>query len=251
MPPRRRAVTLVTVGPLVSFVSMLSAASATRLAILIVLSLGSGSPQRAADQNVDPVTGRVIAPTMGVEGADWLDRPEREREEQPQKVIAALHLTPGVNVGEVGAGTGFYALRIAKRIQPGGTYYANDLQPAMLTRLESKVAAQKVTNIKTIVGTQTDPRLPRGTLDYVLMVDVYHELSQPQIILRNIAAALKPGGKLVLIEFRKEDSNVPIRPEHEMTVKDVEAELSAEGYVLDHLVETLPWQHMFFFRRHS
>jgi len=188
---------------------------------------------------------------MGVEGADWLDRPEREREEQPQKVIAALHLTPGVNVGEVGAGTGFYALRIAKRIQPGGTYYANDLQPAMLARLESKVAAQKVTNIKTIVGTQTDPRLPRGTLHYVLMVDVYHELSQPQIILRNIAAALKPGGKLVLIEFRKEDPNVPIRPEHEMTVKDVEAELSAEGYVLDHLVETLPWQHMFFFRRHS
>ena len=109
----------------------------------------------------------------------------------------------------------------------------------------------KVTNIKSIVGTQTDPRLPRGTLDYVLMVDVYHELSQPQIILRNIAAALKPGGKLILIEFRKEDPNVPIRPEHEMTVKDVEAELSAEGYVLDHLVETLPWQHMFFFRRHS
>src|SRR5947209_17250050 len=97
-------------------------------------------------------------------------------------------------------GTGFYALRIAKRIQPGGTYYANDLQPAMLARLERKVAAQKVTNIKTIVGTQTDPRLPRGTLDYVLMVDVYHELSQPQIILRNIAAALKPGGKLILIE---------------------------------------------------
>lgn len=122
---------------------MLSTASATRLAIFIVLSLGSGSPQRAADQNVDPVTGRVIAPTMGVEGADWLDRPEREREEQPQKVIAALHLTPGVNVGEVGAGTGFYALRIAKRIQPGGTYYANDLQPDMLTRLETRLPLRK------------------------------------------------------------------------------------------------------------
>ena len=117
-----------------------------------------------------------------------------------------------MNVGEVGAGTGFYALRIAKRIQPGGTYYANDLQPAMLTRLKSKTAAQKVTNIKSILGTQTDPRLPRGTLDYVLMVDVYHELSHPQMILRNIAAALKPGGKLVLIEFRKEDPKVPIRP---------------------------------------
>jgi SAM-dependent methyltransferase len=121
--------------------------------------------------------------------------------------------------------------------------------PPCSRALESKIAAQKVTNIKTIVGTQTDPRLPRGTLDYVLMVDVYHELSQPQVILRNIATALKPGGKLVLIEFRKEDPKLPIRPEHEMTVKDVEVELSAAGYVLDHLVETLPRQHMFFFGR--
>jgi len=229
---------------------MLSPTSATRFAVLLlVLSFGSGFVQAVAGQSANPVTGRAIAPTMGVGGADWLDRPEREREEQPQKAIAALHLAPGMNVGEVGAGTGFYALRIAKRIQPGGSYYANDLQPAMLMRLQSKVAAQQVTNIKTIVGTQTDPRLPRATLDYVLMVDVYHELSQPQTILRNVAAALKPDGKLVLIEFRKEDPKVPIRPEHEMTVKDVEAELSAEGYVLDHLVETLPWQHMFFFRR--
>jgi hypothetical protein len=140
---RRRAVTLVTVGPLVSFLSMFSAVFATRLAILIVLSLGSGSPQGAADQNAYPVTGRVIAPTMGVEGADWLDRPEREREEQPKKVIAALHLTPGVNVGEVGAGTGFYALRIAKRIQPGGTYYANDLKPPCSRVWRAKLPLRK------------------------------------------------------------------------------------------------------------
>jgi ubiquinone/menaquinone biosynthesis C-methylase UbiE len=215
---------------------------------LLLLWLGPLGPQNSASRNVDPVTGRVIAPTMSVDGADWLDRPEREREEQPQKAIAALHLMPGMNVGEVGAGTGFYALRIAKRIQPGGTYYANDIQPGMLARLQTRAAAEKAINIKTVLGTQTDPRLPAGTLDYVLMVDVYHELSQPQIMLRNLARALKPGGKLVLLEFRKEDPNVPIRPEHEMTVKDVKAELSAEGYVLDHLVETLPWQHMFFFR---
>ena len=211
--------------------------------------MGNGSAQTLGNRGVHPVTGRVIAGTMSVDGADWLDRPEREREEQPEKAIAALHLAPGMNVGEVGAGTGYYALRIAKRIQPGGTYYANDLQPGMLTRLKSNAAVQNVTNIQTFVGTETDPRLPRGKLDYVLMVDVYHELSKPQIILRNIAAALKSDGKLVLLEFRKEDPNVPIRPEHEMTVKDVKAELSAEGYVLDHLVETLPWQHMFFFRR--
>src|SRR5947207_3323151 len=204
--------------------SALLTLAVTRITVLIFLWMGHGSAQTLGNRGVHPVTGRVIAGTISVDGADWLDRPEREREEQPEKAIAALHLAPGMNVGEVGAGTGYYALRIAKRIQPGGTYYANDLQPGMLTRLESKTAAQKVTNIKTIVGTQTDPRLPRGTLDYVLMVDVYHELSQPQIILRNIAAALKPGGKLVLIEFRREDPNVPIRPEHEMTLKDVEAE---------------------------
>jgi ubiquinone/menaquinone biosynthesis C-methylase UbiE len=220
----------------------------TRIAVLIFLWTGHGSAHTLGNRGVHPVTGRVIAGTMSVDGADWLDRPEREREEQPEKAIAALHLAPGMNVGEVGAGTGYYALRIAKCIQPGGTYYANDLQPGMLTRLKSNAAVQNVTNIQTFVGTETDPRLPRGKLDYVLMVDVYHELAKPQIILRNIAAALKPDGKLVLLEFRKEDPNVPIRPEHEMTVKDVKAELSAEGYMLDHLVETLPWQHMFFFR---
>ena len=163
--------------------------------------------------------------------------------------FAALRLAPGMNVGEVGAGTGFYAFRIAKRIQPGGIYYANDLQPGMLRLLEKKATAQKITNIQPVNGTQTETRLPRGTLDYVLMIDVYHELSQPQLVLRDIAASLKPDGKLVLLEFRKEDPNVPIRPEHEMSVNDVKVEVSAEGYSLDHLVETLPWQHMFFFRR--
>jgi ubiquinone/menaquinone biosynthesis C-methylase UbiE len=220
----------------------------TRIPVLLFLSIGYGCAQTRSDQNVDPVTGRAIAPTMSVNGAAWLDRPEREREEQPEKAIAALHLAPGMSVGEVGAGTGFYAIRIAKRIQPAGVYYANDLQPAMLTLLERNAAAQKVTNIKTLVGSATDTHLPRGNLDYVLMVDVYHELSEPQIILRNIAGSLKPNGRLVLLEFRKEDPNVPIRPEHEMTVQDVKAELSAEGYVLDKLIETLPWQHMFFFR---
>jgi ubiquinone/menaquinone biosynthesis C-methylase UbiE len=221
---------------------------AARLAVLALLCLGFRSPQLAGGHSVNPVTGRVIASTMSVAGADWLDRPEREQEEQPQKAIDSLHLTTGMNVGEIGAGTGFYALRIAKLIQPGGTYYANDIQAAMLSRLQNNATAQKITNIKTVLGTQSDSRLPAATLDYLLMVDVYHELSEPQIMLRNVARALKPDGKLVLLEFRKEDPKVPIRPEHEMTVKDVEAELSANHYVLDHLVESMPWQHMFFFR---
>jgi ubiquinone/menaquinone biosynthesis C-methylase UbiE len=185
---------------------------------------------------------------MSVEGADWLERPEREGEERPEKAIAALHIVPGMNVGEIGAGTGYYALRIAKRIQPGGTYYANDIQPGMLARLQANAAAQKVANLKTILGTQADAALPAQSLDYVLMVDVYHELSDPQVMLRSIAKALKPDGQLVLLEFRKEDPNVPIRPEHKMSTKEVVAELSAEHYTLDHKVETLPWQHILFFR---
>jgi ubiquinone/menaquinone biosynthesis C-methylase UbiE len=220
----------------------------TRIVFLLFFWIGYGCTQTTGDHKVHPVTGRVIAPTMSVDGAAWLDRPEREREEQPQKAIDELHLAPGMNVGEVGAGTGFYAIRIAKRIQPDGTYYANDLQPEMLRLLARNAATQKTTNIQTIVGTATDTHLPHASLDYVLMVDVYHELSEPQIILRNIAGSLKPHGRLVLLEFRKEDPNVPIRPEHEMTVQDVKAELTAEGYALDKLVETLPWQHMFFFR---
>jgi ubiquinone/menaquinone biosynthesis C-methylase UbiE len=197
---------------------------------------------------VHPVTGRVIAQTMSVEGADWLDRPEREREEHPEKAIAALHLTPGMNVGEIGAGTGYYALRIAKQIVPGGTYYANDIQSGMLARLQANAAAQRVTNLKTIHGSQEETGLPSGTLDYVLMVDVYHELSEPQMILRSIAKALKPDGQLALLEFRKEDPKVPILPQHKMSTKEAVAELSAEHYTLDHKVETLPWQHILFFR---
>lgn len=219
-----------------------------RIATSVFLTAAAGLWAQGNGTRVHPVTGRVIAPTMGVEGADWLDRPEREREERPEKAIAALRLAPGMNVGEIGAGTGYYALRIAKRIAPGGTYYANDLQPGMLTRLEAKASTEKVTNVKAVLGTQTDTKLPVGSLDYVLMVDVYHELSDPQVILRNVAKTLKPSGQLVLLEFRKEDPRIPILPQHKMSVKEVVAELGAEHYTLDHAVETLPWQHILFFR---
>jgi len=214
--------------------------------VLLIVTSGGVLAQTAA--HVHPVTGRVIAPTMSVEGADWLERPEREQEERPEKAIAALHLGPGMNVGEIGAGTGYYALRIAKRIAPGGTYYANDIQPGMLARLQANAARQNVTNVKAVLGTQSDSGLPTRSLDYLLMVDVYHELSEPQQMLRNIAQSLKPNGELVLLEFRKEDPSVPIRPEHRMSTKEVVAELAAEQFTLDHKVETLPWQHLLVFR---
>jgi ubiquinone/menaquinone biosynthesis C-methylase UbiE len=200
-------------------------------------------------QSVHPITGRRIAPVMGLSGADWLDREERQREEQPEKAIAELNLKPGMNVGDVGAGTGFYSLRVAKAILPGGVVYANDIQRGMLERIEVNAAAQHLTNVITVLGTETDPRLPVLKLDLVLLVDVYHEFSRPQRMLDRIHDSLKPSGRLVLLEFRKEDPAVPIRPEHKMSVEEVKAEVTPQGFEFEKVVDSLPWQHIIFFTK--
>ena len=186
---------------------------------------------------------------MGIGGADWLDREEREREEQPQKAIAQFNLKPGRMVGDVGAGTGFYSLRIAKLIGPNGMVYANDIQPAMLERLTAKANEAHVSNVVTVLGTESDPKLPAGKLDLVILVDVYHEFSRPQRMLQGIRESLKPGGRLVLLEFRKEDPSVPIRLEHKMSIAEVKAEVLPEGYTFEKVVDKLPWQHIIFFRK--
>jgi ubiquinone/menaquinone biosynthesis C-methylase UbiE len=202
-------------------------------------------------QSVHPITGRRIAPVMGLSGADWLDREEREKEEQPDKAIAELGLRPGMNVADVGAGTGFYSLRIAKAILPGGIVYANDIQRGMLERIEANAAALHLTNVVTILGAETDPRLPALKLDLVLLVDVYHEFSRPQRMLDRIHDSLKPSGRLVLLEFRKEDPAVPIRPEHKMSVEEVKAEVTPQGFDYQKVVDSLPWQHIVFFTKAS
>ncbi len=200
-------------------------------------------------QAVHPVTGRPIAPVMGMGGADWLDREEREREEKPQEAIAQFNLKPGMMVGDVGAGTGYYSIRMAKLVAPGGFVYANDIQPGMLERLTVKANEAHVHNIIKVLGTESDTKLPEGKLDLVVLVDVYHELSRPQRILQNIKDSLKPGGRLVLLEFRKEDPSVPIRPEHKMSVDEVKAEVLPEGFTFEKVVDKLPWQHIIFFRK--
>jgi ubiquinone/menaquinone biosynthesis C-methylase UbiE len=219
----------------------------TRIVWLLVLA--TGGQWIATAQAVHPVTGRHIAPVMGVNGADWLDREERQREEQPEKAILAFHLKPGMQVGDVGAGTGFYSLRIAQAVSPGGVVYAEDIQPGMLERLNSNAAGQHVGNVVTVLGTESDPRLPAGKLDLVVLVDVYHEFSRPQRMLDRIRDSLKPDGRLALLEFRKEDPSVPIRPEHKMSVDEVRAEVTPEGYRFEEVVDTLPWQHIIFFRK--
>jgi precorrin-6B methylase 2 len=209
---------------------------------LIVLSLGL-TPVWAF-QGEHPVTGRKIAGVMGVQGADWLNRPEREKEENPEGALDALGIRSGMVVADVGAGTGYMSLRLAKRVGPAGKVYANDLQAEMLRRLRENAAKAGLTNIETVQGEAADPKLPPGRMDLVLLVDVYHEFSEPRKMIDKIRESMKPDGRLVLLEYRKEDPNVPIREEHKMSVTEVKAELEPQGLVLSQVIETLPRQHI-------
>lgn len=202
----------------------------------------------ACAQDTHPVTKRPIAGVMGMGGADWLTRPERAQEEQPEKALDALAIEPGSVVGDVGAGVGYFTEKLARRVGPNGKVYANDIQPEMLVQLRKNMAKLGIGNVQTVVGAEDDPHLPANTLDLILLVDVYHEFSKPQAMLRHMRESLKPGGRLVLLEYRKEDPNVPIREEHKMTVKQVRSELEPEGFRFDKVIETLPQQHILIFR---
>ena len=201
----------------------------------------------AAGEQRHPVSGRVIAPVMGYEGAAWLERPEREDEEQPSRAIRALGIKPGQVVADVGAGSGYYTVRLARQVGPTGRVFATDIQPEMLSMLQKRLKRERLDNVELVQATEVDPRLPEGELDLILMVDVYHELSRPQEVLRRLRTALKPDGRLVLIEFRKESDWVPIREEHKMSVKEARIELEAEGYRFDRVIDVLPWQHILVF----
>jgi ubiquinone/menaquinone biosynthesis C-methylase UbiE len=219
------------------------------LFLLLLLSLFSF--QTSFAQAEHPITGRRIAPVMGVGGAPWLDRGEREAEEAPEKALDEIGIRPGMAIADVGAGTGYFSLKMARRVGPGGKVYANDVQAEMLEKLRANAQREKLTNVETVLGSEADPKLPAGKMDIVLLVDVYHEFSQPQEMLQHIRAALKPDGRLILLEYRKEDPAIPIRPEHKMSVTEVKAEVEAEGYKLDKVIETLPRQHIIIFRKQS
>jgi ubiquinone/menaquinone biosynthesis C-methylase UbiE len=214
------------------------------LAILLLLV----SPIAVFPQATHPTTGREIAPVMGMGGADWLVRTERESEEAPDRALEAIGLKRGDVVADIGAGVGYFTWRMAERVGPAGRIYANDIQPAMLEQLKKNVAARGLTNVVPVLGVEDDPKLPSEALDMALMVDVYHEFSQPRKMLAKIRAALKPGGRLVLLEYRKEDPQVPIRLEHKMTVQEVRAEIEPEGFRFETSLESLPRQHILIFR---
>jgi ubiquinone/menaquinone biosynthesis C-methylase UbiE len=185
---------------------------------------------------------------MGYAGADWLERPERDFEENPDRAIDLLGLKKGMTVGDVGAGTGYFSVRMARKVGQEGKVLASDLQPQMLARLKRNLDREKIRNVEPVQATESDPNLPDGALDLILMVDVYHEFSQPQEMLRKMKKALKPQGRLVLLEYRKEDPSVPIRPEHKMSVAEAKMELEAEGFRLAEVIDKLPRQHVLIFK---
>lgn len=200
-------------------------------------------------EDVHPITHRRIAQVMGAGGADWLVRPEREAEEHPDQALDALRIPSGAAVADVGAGVGYFTWRLAERVGPSGIVYGEDIQQAMLDRLVRNMADHKLTNVRPVLGAIDDPKLPRDSLDLVLLVDVYHEFSEPEKMLDRIRESLRPGGRLVLLEYRAEDPKVPIRPEHKMTVAQVRAEVQPEGYRFERSIEVLPEQHIIVFRR--
>ena len=203
---------------------------------------------RAQAGTAHSVSGRIIAGVMGHEGAPWLDRAEREREERPSVAITELRLERGMVVADFGAGSGYYTERLARAVGPTGKVLAVDLQPEMLALVGARATRLGLTNVELVRSTADDPRLPAGAVDLILMVDVYHELAAPQRVLRAMKAALSPRGRIAILEFRKEDRNVPIREEHKMSVAQAMQEFDAEGFVLDRRVDVLPWQHLLLFR---
>jgi len=191
--------------------------------------------------------GREIAQTMHYTGAPWLVRESRQREEDCRMMLDALGVEAGQTVCDMGAGNGFYTLELARMVGPEGLVYAVDIQPEMLRMLSWRAAQEGLTNIRLILGSPIDPRLPAGEIDLVLCVDVYHEFSHPEAMLARIGESLSPEGKLALVEFRGEDPAVPIKPLHKMTKAQVRAELEPAGFRVASEFDKLPWQHLLFF----
>lgn len=227
------------------------------LSMFVVLAVIAADPPRYETRSTfDPdginkfYMGRQIAQVMGHQGAGWLERPEREKEEDPTKLIAGLDLKPGMVVADIGAGSGYHAFRIAPLVGPAGKVIAVDIQQEMLDLIAARKKREKVTNIETILGTETDPKLPANAIDLILLVDVYHEFAFPHEMTEKMVAALKPGGRLAFVEFRLEDAKVPIKLVHKMSERQVVKEMEAfRPLTHTKTVNTLPWQHLVLFTK--
>jgi len=236
------------------------------LALLGVVSLAAGGqelvrpakPQAttrpaAATQAIPPALthyrGREIAQTMHFLGAPWLTRESRDREEEPAKLMKALKLKPGMTVCDLGCGNGFYTLKMAKEILPGGKVLAVEIQKEMLDLLDRRATKEGIENYQPILGTVVDPKLPDNAVDLILVVDVYHEMDHPVEMLAALRKSLSEHGRLALVEFRAEDPNVPIKELHKMSKAQILKEIPPNGFKLVEQYDDLPWQHVMFFER--
>lgn len=193
--------------------------------------------------------GREIASVMGWQGAAWLERDERQQEERGDLLLRELGLKPGMAVADIGAGTGYYARRMAPLVGSSGVVYATDVQPEMMKILEDNAKKAGLTNIKPILGGLQSVNLPDASIDLAIMVDVYHELEFPFEVIESLVRALKPGGRIAYVEYRLEDPRVPIKTLHKMSEAQVRKEAAAHALLWERTASTLPWQHVVIFKK--
>ncbi len=215
----------------------------------------NNSPYKKVRPSADGIgkiyQGREIAQVMGWQGAAWLERDEREREERSDLLLPELWLSPGMVVADIGAGTGYYARRMASLVGATGLVYAVDVQPEMVAMLSALTKRRGLGQIKPVLGAVDDVKLPGGAVDLAIMVDVYHELEFPQEVMTSIVRALKPGGRLVFVEYRAEDERVPIKALHKMSEVQIKREVAAYPLTWERTANKLPWQHVVIFRKNK
>jgi ubiquinone/menaquinone biosynthesis C-methylase UbiE len=216
-------------------------------------SYGRPPYETRADHDPDGIgkfyLGREIAHVMGHQAADWLERAEREEEEQPARLVELLELKPGNSVADIGAGTGYISWRMAEKVGAQGKVYAVDIQREMLDLLAQKMKTRGLQNVVPVLGTITNANLPTNSIDLAIMVDVYHEFSHPYEMMKSIAAALKPGGRVAFVEYRAENPEIPIKRVHKMTETQVKKEAIAAGLEWEKTLADLPRQHLIIVRK--
>ena len=229
-------------------------------ALVVAAALATGISALAQTQRYQMVTpsrdgvgkiymGREIAGVMGWQGAAWLERDERQQEERGDLLLRELGLKQGMVVADIGAGTGYYARRMAPLVGSSGTVYATDVQPEMMKMLEDGAKKAGLTNIRPVLGSLRSVNLPDASVDLAIMVDVYHELEYPFEVIESLVRALKPGGRIAYVEYRLEDLRVPIRTLHKMSEAQVRKEAVAHALVWERTASTLPWQHVVIFQK--
>jgi ubiquinone/menaquinone biosynthesis C-methylase UbiE len=226
----------------------------TLLFIFLSLSMFSLGQERYKIRAGDPnginkwYMGRQIAHVMSHFGIDWLEREEREMEENTSLLLKNLALKPGMVVADIGAGSGYHSALLSKMVGTGKVF-AVDVEPEMIAYLNARIKQEKLSRIIPVLSTEQKVSLPENTIDMMLLVDVYHEFSFPYEMALSMRAALKPGGKLVLVEFRAEDPTVPIKTIHKMSEAQAIKEFKAAGFAFDKNIDNLPWQHCMVFTK--